>query len=76
MANLGVVVLDLVRESSPIVFTSTLSITASKTCWRALYRAPQRTDTIIPFWYLRDLSPSLIVAVLRCDLSCASTIGE
>ena len=34
------------------------------------------TETIIPFWYLRDLSPSRIVAVLRCERSCASTTGE
>ena len=63
-------------ESSARRFTSTLSMTASKTCWRGPYRAPTSTATIIPFWYLRDLSPRRIVAVLRCERSCASTIGE
>ena len=51
-------------------------MTASKTCCRGPKRAPQSTETIIPFWYFRDLSPSRIVAVLRCERSWASTIGE
>ena len=63
-------------ESSPSVLTSTLSITASKTFCRGLKRAPHSTWTIIPLRYLRDLSPSRIVAVLRSARSWAATIGE
>ena len=63
-------------ESSLIAFTSTLSITASKMCCRGPNRAPASTETIIPFWYFRDLSPRRIVAVFRYALSWASTMGE
>ena len=53
-----------------------LSITASKIRCRGLNRVPASTCTIMPLRYLRDLSPRRIVAVLRLDLSCASTTGE
>src|SRR4029450_455161 len=63
-------------ESSPSVFTSTLSMTASKIFSRALNRTPTSTCTTMPFLYFPDLSPSRIVAVFRCVRSCSATIGE
>ena len=75
-ADLRIVVLDLVRESSPSRLTSTLSMTASKIFFRGENRGPARTETIIPFRYFADLSPSRIVADFRPLLSWFSTIGE
>jgi hypothetical protein len=51
------------------IFTSTSSITAEKIFSRGLLVKPIVTQTIAPRSYLRDLSPSLIVAVLRPRLS-------
>jgi len=56
--------------------TSTLSITASKIRCRGLKRVPASTWTIMPLRYLRDLSPSRMVAVLRPLRSWSATIGE
>jgi hypothetical protein len=50
-------------------FTSTSSITAEKIFSRVLWRKPIVTQTTWPRLYLRDLSPSRIVAVLRPRLS-------
>ena len=63
-------------DSSPRVFTSTLSITASKMCSRGLKRTPHSTRTTMPFLYLPDLSPSRIVADFRPVRSWSATSGE
>ena len=63
-------------ESSPRAFTSTLSITASKTFSRGPKRVPTSTWTTIPFLYFVDLLPRRIVAVLRRLRSWSATIGE
>ena len=57
-ADLRVVVLDLVRRELAERFTSTLSITASKTCWRGPKRAPHEH---------RDDHPLLVLARLVAE---------
>jgi hypothetical protein len=70
-------VVELAEEPGELLGVTQLGVVVLDLVRRELAeRAPQSTATIIPFWYLRDLSPSRIVAVLRCDRSCASTIGE
>src|SRR5205823_4531866 len=63
-------------DSSPSVFTSTLSMTASKTNSRALKRLPHSTFTTMPFLYFPDLSPRRMVADLRPVRSWSATMGE
>ena len=63
-------------ETSSSGFTSTLSMTASKIFSRTPKRWPARTATTWPFLYLVDLSPSLMVAVLRRCRSWSATTGE
>jgi hypothetical protein len=56
--------------------TSTSSITAEKIFSRGLLVKPIVTQTIVPRLYLRDLSPSRIVAVLRPRLSWSTNSAE
>jgi hypothetical protein len=63
-------------DSSDTRLTSTVSITASKMRSRGACWKPTVTNTTVPFAYLRLLSPSRIVAVLRPFLSWSTKTGE
>ena len=75
-AHLRVVVLDLARGELGEALDLDLVDDRVEDVLARPEPGATSTDTIIPFWYLRDLSPSRIVAVLRCDRSCASTTWE
>ena len=74
--ELGVVAFDVPGERSESRLTSTSSITAEKIFSRRECREPTVTHTIWLRWYLADLSPSRIVAVLRPRLSWSTNSGE